>query len=87
MENTLQVSVYVLITSHIDGSGTVRDRIVGVTFDLGEAEAHKAKGVEHEFETHKVEGNWQADAETSMIIEAMRDFRGVVNQLQEEASH
>ena len=79
------VNVYVLTTLYIDPKGNVTSRNVSVTFDLFEAESHKAKGVENEFEVFAVPGDWREDAEQSSLIRAMRDFREMVAELQAEA--
>ena len=79
------VNVYVLASLSIDAMGNVITRNVGATFDVLEAEAHKAKGVENEFETFTVLGNWREDAERSELIASMRDFRDMVKAMQDEA--
>ena len=45
------VKVSVLTSLCIDAEGIVTSRNVGVTFDVSEAETHKANAVENEFET------------------------------------
>jgi len=77
--------VYVLTTLSLDGNGNVTSRNVGVTFSVHEAEAHKAKGVENEFETHSVHADWQEDAATTDLIVALRTFRRIVEEQQAEA--
>lgn len=84
MENTT-LPVYVLITSRIDGNGIVRDTISGVTFNLHEADSHKAQGIEHDYQTHEVVANYREDAEQSAVVQAMRTFRGIVEEMQREA--
>lgn len=79
------INLYVLTTLSIDAKGNVASRNVGVTFDLFEAESHKAKGIENEFDTFTVPGNWREDAEQSSLIGAMRDFRNMVTEMQEAA--
>ena len=79
------VNVYVLASLSIDAKGNVISRNVGVTFDVFEAEAHKAKGVENEFEMFAVLVNWREDAEQSELIASMRDFRDMVKAMQDEA--
>jgi len=49
-----RVTVYVLTSLSIDSDGNVASRNVGATFDVFEAEAHRAKGVENEFETFAI---------------------------------
>lgn len=77
--------VYVLTTLFIDGKGDVVSRNIGATLDVFEAEAHRAHGVENDFETFIVSGKWREDAEQSALIMAMRDFRELVQQMQEAA--
>jgi hypothetical protein len=79
------VNLYVLTSLLIDAKGNVSSRNVGVTFDIFEAEAHKAKGIENDFETFTAAGDWRQDAEQSSLIGAMRDFREMVAKLQEVA--
>jgi len=76
---------YVLTTLSVDSNGNVTSRNVGVTFDVFEAEAHRASGVENEFETFSVPGDWRDDAEQSKLIAAMREFREIVKVMQDEA--
>jgi hypothetical protein len=78
-------SVYVLTSLSLDAKGNVTSRNVGVTFDIFEAEAHKAKGVENDFEMFAVSGNWREDAEQSKLIATMRDFREIVAMQIEES--
>ncbi len=79
------VSVYVLTSLSIDAKGNVITRNVGVTFDVFETEAHKAKGVENDFEIFALPRNWQEDAEQSTLIGAMRDFHEMVKAMQDAA--
>jgi hypothetical protein len=79
------VHVFVLTTLALDQKGDVRDRNVAVTFDLFEAEDHRNKGVENDYETFVVPCDWREDAEQSELISAMRDFRTMVKQMQDAA--
>jgi len=79
------VHVFVLTSLDLDKSGDVKSRNVAVTFDLFEAEDHRNKGVENDYETFVVPCDWRDDAEQSELIAAMRGFREVVKQLHEEA--
>lgn len=79
------IRAFVLTTLCIDGQGNVANRNVGVTFDLFEAEAHRAKGVENEFEVFAMPHDWREDAEQSGLISAMRDFRDMVAEIQAAA--
>jgi hypothetical protein len=63
----------------------VTSRNVGVTFDIFEAEAHKAEGVENDFEMFAVSGNWREDGEQSKLIAMMREFREIVAMQIEES--
>lgn len=56
-----------------------------MTFDVLEAEAHRGKGVEREFEVFAVPGAWPEAAEQSKLIASMRDFREMVKAMQDEA--
>jgi hypothetical protein len=79
------LNLYVLTTLRIDAAGNIASRNVGVTFDIFEAEAHRTLGVENEFETFEVSGDWRDDAEQSSLVGAMRDFREMVQRMQEAA--
>ena len=79
------VGVYVLTSLFLDAKGAVTSKNVGVTFDMFEAEAHKAKGVENDFEAFIVPADWRQDAEQSSLIGAMRDFREMIAEMQEAA--
>jgi hypothetical protein len=72
------VHVFVLTSLDLDKSGDVNSRNVAVTFDLFEAEDHRNKGVEHDYETFVVPGDWREDAEQSELVGAMREFREIV---------
>ena len=78
-------NVYVLTSLFIDAKGNVVSRNIGVTFDIFEAESHTARGVENGYETFVVRGNWRESAEQSTLIATMRDFREMVQQMQEAA--
>ena len=79
------VNLYVLTTLFINLKGNVVSRNVGVTFDIFEAETHRAKGVENDFENFVVGNDWRQDAEQSSLIGAMRDFRAIVKGMQDAA--
>jgi hypothetical protein len=79
------VGLYVLTALSIDESGIVTSKNVGATFDVFEAESHKAKGIENDFETLTIQGNWQEEAEQSRLIGAMRVLRDMVAEMQEAA--
>ena len=63
----------------------VQSRNVAATFDLFEAEDHRNKGVENDYETFVVPCDWRNDAAQSELVVAMREFREVVKQMQGEA--
>jgi len=77
--------VFVLTTLALDKKGDVKSRNVAVTFDLFEAEDHRNEGVENDYEVFVVPCDWQEDAAQSELISAMREFRSMVKQMQDEA--
>ncbi len=79
------VHVFVLTRLDLDKSGDVKSRNVAVTFDLFEAEDHRNKGVEHDYDVFVVAPDWREDAAQSELISAMREFRDIVKQMQDEA--
>jgi hypothetical protein len=76
--------IYVLTRLFINPSGEVVSRNVGVTFDVFEAEAHRAN-VENDFEKYALSSDWREDAEQSSIVACMRDFRQIVEEMQDAA--
>jgi hypothetical protein len=79
------VHVFVLTTLALDNKGDVQSRNVAVTHDLFEAEDHRNKGVENDYEVFVVPSDWREDAAQSELISAMRGFRNIVKQMQDEA--
>jgi hypothetical protein len=77
--------VFVLTHLSLDKNGDVKSRNVAVTFDLFEAEDHRNKGVEYDYDTFVVPSDWRENAEQSELISAMREFRTIVKQMQDEA--
>ncbi len=77
--------IFVLTSLYIDDAGNVANRNVGVTFDLLEAETHRARGIENDFQTLSVSVNWREDAEQSNLVATMRDLRAMVQEMQEAA--
>jgi len=77
--------VFVLTSLDLGKSGDVKSRNVAVTFDLFEAEDHRNEGVENDYEVFVVPCDWQEDAARSELISAMREFRNMVEQMQDEA--
>jgi hypothetical protein len=79
------VHVFVLTSLALDRSGDVESRNVAVTFDLFEAEDHRNKGVENDYESFVVPCDWRDNAEQSELIATMREFRAMVKELQQDA--
>ena len=52
------VHVFVLTSLSLDKDGEIRNRNVAVTLDLFEAEDHRNRGVEHEYDVFVVPGDW-----------------------------
>jgi hypothetical protein len=77
--------VFVLSSLDLDKSGDVKSRNVAVTFDLFEAEDHRNKGVENDYDVFVVPRDWQEDAARSELVSAMRGFRSMVEQMKDEA--
>ena len=77
--------IFVLTSLYIDDAGNVANRNVGVTFDLLGAEAHRARGIENDFQSFDVSVNWREDAEQSNLVATMRDLRAMVQAMQEAA--
>ena len=77
--------VFVLTTLSLDKNGDVKSRNVAVTFDLFEAEDHRNRGVEHEYDVFVVPGDWRKDAEQSNSVQSpLRPSRNGASQRQEE---
>jgi hypothetical protein len=79
------VHVFVLTTLALDKKGDVKSRNVAVTFDLFEAEDHRSENVANDYEVFVVPPDWQEDAATSELVIAMREFRAIVKEMQDEA--
>jgi hypothetical protein len=79
------LTLYVLTTLRIDSKGNVASSNVSVTFDIFEAELHKAHSVENDFETFSVFDDWRDDAEQSSLVRTMRNFRDLVTDMQDAA--
>jgi len=79
------VHVFVLTSLSLDKNGDVKSRNVAVTFDLFEAEDHRDKGVEYDYDTFVVPCDWRENAEQSELIAVMREFRAMVKELQQDA--
>jgi len=79
------LEVFVLTRLAISPEGHVVAENIGATFDIYLAEAHRADGVENDFERHAISANWHEEAERSSVVAAMREFRQMVEQMQTEA--
>jgi hypothetical protein len=77
--------IYVRTVLSLDSKGAVTTKNLGVTFNIHEAEAHRAKGVENEFDTFQIDSDWQEDAATTELVIAMRGFRDMVKEMQDAA--
>jgi len=77
--------VFVLTNLSLEKNGDVKSRNVAVTFDLFEAEDHRNKGVENDYDTFIAPCDWREDAEKSELIATMREFRAMVRELQQDA--
>jgi hypothetical protein len=82
---TSSLTVYVLTALSLDGTGEITNRNVGITFSLHAAELHRGDGVANNYETFQIDANWQEDAATTELVVAMRGFRDMVREWQEEA--
>ena len=77
--------VFVLTTLSLDKNGNVKSRNVAVTFDLFEAEDHRNKSVENDYDAFVVPGDWREDAEQSNLVQSLpRPARNGASQRQEE---
>jgi hypothetical protein len=79
------LEIFVLTRLAISPEGHIVAENIGATFDIYLAEAHRADGVENDFERHPISVNWYEDAEQSSVVGAMREFRQIVEQMQAEA--
>jgi len=76
---------YVLTRLSLDSDGNVTSRNVGVTLDIHEAERHREADAANDFQIFTVSADWRDDAEQTALVKAMREFRAMVRQWQEEA--
>jgi hypothetical protein len=77
--------VYILTRLVIEEHGNVTAENMDVTFDIHEAEAHREKGIENDFEKFRVPAHWRENAAQSELISAMREFREMIKTMQDEA--
>ena len=82
---TDNVKVHVLTSLSLNSEGEVISRNVGVTFSLHEAERHREKGIENDFQTFHIASKWLEDAATTDLVVAMRGFCDIVREMQEAA--
>jgi hypothetical protein len=75
--------VFVLTNLSLDKNGDVKSKNGAVTFDLFEAEDHRNKGVENDYEVFVVPCDWRENAAQSELISAMREFRAMVKEMQD----
>jgi hypothetical protein len=84
--NAAAPKAYVLVSASIDGKGTIHEAIVGVTFSLYDAEAHRDAAIENDFKgPFEVSGNFLADQQVSELALAMRGFVQEVERQNAEA--
>lgn len=77
---------YVLVKGSLDSHGNIAETVVGVTFNIHDADAHKNASFENDVKgPFPINADWQEDAATSDLVTAMRDFRGMVAEMQAEA--
>jgi hypothetical protein len=79
------LNVYVLVTLSIGNQGEVVRNNVGVTFNIHEAELHRDGDVANEFDTFEIDSNWRDEAATTDLVETMRAFRRMVDEMREAA--
>lgn len=70
--------VYVLVTLDFTPKGDICRKVMGVTFNIYEAEAHSAKDVSNEYETHGVAANWRDGAVISEAALFIRESVEIV---------
>lgn len=79
------LEVFVLTRLVVTPEGHVKAENVGATFDIFVADAHRAIGVEHDFERYPISASWPEEAEKSGVVSMMRAFRQMMEQIQAEA--
>ncbi len=67
--------VFVLTSLSIDENGDVKRRNVAVTFDLFEAEDHRNRGVEHEYDVFVVPATGARMQNNRIWSKSLRDLR------------
>ena len=81
----MSIQIYMLTMLALDDRKTIIARNVGVTSSLHDAERHKSRGVEFDFEPFELESNWEEDSATTDVVIAMREFCRFVREMQEAA--
>lgn len=77
------ISIYVLIQSKLIHGNEITDRVVGVTADLKEAEAHKEKGIENEYREFSIDTELLVlSAETTLFLKEIREFKTAARDIQ-----
>ena len=84
-EKMEMLDTYVLTKLTLDSEGKVISTNVAVTFDVHEAESHRNEDVSNDFQIFSVSADWRDDAEQTALVKAMREFREMVRQWQEES--
>jgi len=77
---------YVLVRGVMDAKGNITDQVVGVTFNMFDADEHKNSSIENDWKgPFSVNADWQSDAEMSATVNAMRTFRSAIEEIHAEA--
>jgi hypothetical protein len=77
--------VFVLTRLVISSEGHVVSKNVGCTFDIFEADSHRALAVENDFERYPIPADWLEEAEQSSFVLSMRQFRSIVEDMRRES--
>jgi hypothetical protein len=80
-----QDCVYILTRLTINPEGEVVSKNLAATFDLFEAESYRSSAVENDFERYPLPAGWRDDVEQSSFVAAMRNFREIVEEMQDAA--
>lgn len=77
------VSIYVLVESKLMKGNEISDRVVNVTLDLEQAEAHAAQGVEFEYKEFRIPTElFVRSAESTEFLKQMREFKQAAREVQ-----
>ncbi|MGD1081310.1 MAG: hypothetical protein ABR881_23550 [Candidatus Sulfotelmatobacter sp.] len=77
--------VFVLTRLVINPDGHVVSKNIGCTFDIFEADSHRAQAVENDFERYPITAEWLEEAEQSSFVLSMRQFRSIIEDMQRES--